>query len=376
MAANAVLVALASATPAQVVPIPTSPGPTAPAATTTTTKPSPLPTTAATTTPTTVVVSTTPAPPSTAPPTTPPPPITTAPETSTTVGVTTTPAPTTTEATTTTSTSTPPGPPPASLSESSVRSYLDALSRSSSNNTTALLDALRPLQDFGMSAEEAAMKGMGRFPIGGQAYYRDDFHEPRSGPPEHPHQGTDIFAAFDTPVRAPVAGVVTFADEGLGGKAAYVTEPDGTWYYMAHLNGFPADLRPGTTVSVGQLVGFTGDTGNAKGGAPHVHFEIHPRGGPAVNPKPILDGWLEEALAAAPSLLAPYRHEASRPLAAIGLARRFEKGMMSTAAPAPSPATVEIDVAADDRRLAAAIVSPLTPPNLRRTDGPPSRSRL
>lgn len=211
---------------------------------------------------------------------------------------------------------------------------------------------------MGVSAEEVLAKGFGRFPVGGPAVYRDDFGEFRAGPPEHPHGGTDIFAAFDAPVRAPAAGVVTFANEGLGGKAAYVTEPDGTWYYLAHLNGFAPGLAPGSTVAVGQVIGFNGDSGNAKGGPPHVHFEVHPKGGAAINPKPLLDQWLADALAAVPELLAPFR-QASRPLAHIGVTRAFDRRLRAEPPPADS-------LAADDGQLAAAFVAPLTPLPLRR----------
>lgn len=268
-------------------------------------------------------------------------------------------ATTTTGPTSSTTTTTRPGPPPASLSESSVRAYLDAASKIGTNNSTAaLLDALRPLYDLGFSAEEVVAQGFGRFPVGGLAYFRDDFGEFRIGPPEHPHAGIDIFAAFNVPVRSPADGVVTFAEEGLGGKAAYVTEPDGTYYYLAHLSGFAPGLVPGSRVTTGQVIGFNGDSGNAKGGAPHVHFEVRPKGGAAVNPKPYLDRWLEEAVAAVPDLLAPFR-QASRPLAAIGVARAFDRRLRAEPAPLDP-------IAADDDLLAAAFVSPLTPLPLRR----------
>lgn len=265
--------------------------------------------------------------------------------------------------------STPDGQPAASsLSNDTVASILDSMARSSPSSTDALLAALRPLQDYGISAIDAAMMGMGRFPVGGAAYYRDDFGDHRDGPPVHPHAGNDIFAAFDTPVRAPAEGRVEFADSGLGGKSATVTEPDGTYYYMAHLNGFAPDLASGSLVKAGQLVGFNGDSGNARGGAPHVHFEIHPKGGAAVNPKPILDQWLADALAAVPTLLAPYSRtiqqggESSRPIIAVGLARHMERGMLDGPSRLMSRPP-DADPAAP-QSVADALVYPLTPARL------------
>ena len=364
MASASLALTLAAPTVAQLTTTPSQPLPTAPGASTTT---APAPGTPATTAPPTSAT-TAPSPVTTAPP----PAITEPPgSTATTVAQptlsTSAPADPSTSSSSTTST-TSKGPPPASLSESSVRSFLDSASRSGTNNsTTALLDALRPLYDMGMTAEEIVAKGFGRFPVGGQAYFRDDFMEYRMGPPEHGHQGTDIFAPFNAPVRAPAAGIVTFAEEGLGGKAAYVTEADGTWYYMAHLNGFPADLRHGSPVSVGQIVGFNGDSGNAKGGVPHVHFEVHPRGGAAVNPKPLLDQWLLDALAAVPQLVVPLREvlvQNTRPMSALSVTRAFDRRMRAEPNPMDSLST-------DDDLLAAAFVSPLTPPALRRDDARP-----
>jgi murein DD-endopeptidase MepM/ murein hydrolase activator NlpD len=106
---------------------------------------------------------------------------------------------------------------------------INSVRRSGARSTKPLLDALRPMQDLGLTSEEAAIAGFGRFPVAGMADWSDDWWEPRFGPPFHLHKGTDIFGARGTPVRAPAAGVVRFEDGGLGGKAAYVTEPDGTF---------------------------------------------------------------------------------------------------------------------------------------------------
>ncbi|MGI8807546.1 MAG: M23 family metallopeptidase [Acidimicrobiales bacterium] len=217
------------------------------------------------------------------------------------------PAATTTVPTGDPKAATPSAPPPPSLSPGQVAEVLRSQQRSGASSTSALVEALRPLQNLGMTAEEALNLGMGQFPMLGVANWTDDWLDPRAGPPVHQHQGNDLFAAFDTPVRAPVDGVVRFEDAGLGGKGAFVTAPDGTYYYMAHLNSFNRDVGNGAAVKQGQIIGYNGDSGNAKGGAPHVHFEIHPRGGGAVDPKPILDAWVAAALARVPELIASFQ---------------------------------------------------------------------
>jgi len=215
-------------------------------------------------------------------------------------------------------------------------SIINSVRRTAGRSTAALLDALRPMQDLGLTAEEAAITGFGHFPVAGAADYRDDWYEARFGPPFHLHEGTDIFADRGTPVRAPFNGVVRFEDSGLGGKAAYVTQPDGTFYYMAHLDGF-ARISSGAAVKQGDVVGYVGDSGNAQGGSPHVHFEVHPRGGAAVNPKPLLDGWLTEAINGASVLLAANSVGVSRAITGAGVLRRFDGQSPTTGGRAVSP---------------------------------------
>ena len=256
--------------------------------------------------------------------------------------------------------------PPASLSPGQVAEVLRSQQRSGASSTSALVEALKPLQNLGMTMDEALTLGMGRFPLLGVANWTDDWLDPRTGPPPHQHQGTDLFAAFDVPVRAPADGVVRFEDAGLGGKGAFVTEPDGTYYYMAHLNAFAKDLPSGARVTQGQVVGYNGDSGNAKGGAPHVHFEIHPRGGAAVNPKPILDAWVAEAMARVPELLASFQPKQEGGATAEAAAEGVPQILMTTGQTrrftAPGiPAPGRERPAADFNR---AVLGPLTPPVL------------
>jgi murein DD-endopeptidase MepM/ murein hydrolase activator NlpD len=214
---------------------------------------------------------------------------------------------------------------------------INSVRRSGPRSTAALFDALRPLLDLGISQQEAAIAAMGHFPVAGETSYTDDWLDPRFTPAFHLHQGTDLFAARGTPVRAPYDGVVRFTEEGAGGKAAYLTVPDGTYYYMAHLDGFARKFSSGSAVKQGDVVGYVGNTGNAFDSSPHVHFEIHPRGGAAVNPKPVLDGWLGEALAALPNLLASYNVDVPRAVTAAGILRRFEKASPGASSPSMAP---------------------------------------
>ncbi len=201
---------------------------------------------------------------------------------------------------------------------------INAVRRTGGRTTSQLLDALQPLLNLGLTGQEAAVTGFGHFPVAGGANWRDDWLEARFGPPFHLHQGTDIFADRGTPVRAVFDGVVRFEDGGLGGKAAYVTLPDGTFYYMAHLESFSRKFSSGAAVKQGDVVGYVGDSGNAAGGGTHVHFEVHPRGGAAVNPKPILDGWIADAVAGAAGLLAANNVGVSRAITSAGALRRFQ----------------------------------------------------
>ena len=188
---------------------------------------------------------------------------------------------------------------------------MNSVRRTGPNDTSELIAALAPLGDYGVSPEEAALIGFGRFPVAGVARYSHDWWFPRFGPGWRLHMGTDIFAAMGTPVRAPSDGRVRLSNGGLGGIAVYVVEPNGTFWYLAHLAGIAEGISEGTSVTVGQVVGFVGDSGNARGGSPHVHAEYHPRGGAAVDPKGILDGMLREATLQAPELINRYADAAA-----------------------------------------------------------------
>ena len=100
------------------------------------------------------------------------------------------------------------------------------------------------------------------------------------------HQGVDLFAAEGTPVVAVSDGFVKRLSYGSRpGWYAVVRHADGIESWYLHLDDdsadgepFPADLVVGDFVSAGTVIGFVGDSGNAAGTEPHVHFELHDRG--------------------------------------------------------------------------------------------------
>lgn len=184
---------------------------------------------------------------------------------------------------------------------------INAVRRSGPSDNAGLLASLVPLQELGLPKADALRVGLGRFPIAGPARYSHDWLFPRYGPGFRFHLGTDVFAAYGTPVRAPVDGVARSADGGLGGLSVKVVMPDGTYFYLAHLSGLAPGFMDGMAVSTGDVVGFVGDSGNARGGAPHLHIGIYPHGGPPIDPKPILDQFLAEAQVRAPALVDAYR---------------------------------------------------------------------
>ncbi|MGH9149748.1 MAG: M23 family metallopeptidase, partial [Acidimicrobiales bacterium] len=129
------------------------------------------------------------------------------------------------------------------------------------------------------------------FPVAGPRAYANGWGAPRmvGTPFEHFHEGTDIFAAADTPLVACERGVVVrVGTDRLGGIKLWLVGASGTRYYYAHLSAFAPGVVDGLVVEAGTLIGSVGSTGNAQGGSPHLHFEVHPAGGPAVNPYPFL----------------------------------------------------------------------------------------
>ena len=127
-----------------------------------------------------------------------------------------------------------------------------------------------PLRIHGESTFQAC-------PVQGPLSLTDSFGAPRPG--GRIHEGNDLFSAPGTPAVAVHSGVVVREGNALGGRAVIVRSSKGYTYY-AHFSRYGAM----GVVSAGDVIGYVGTSGDAKGLIPHVHFEYHPGGGPAIDP--------------------------------------------------------------------------------------------
>jgi murein DD-endopeptidase MepM/ murein hydrolase activator NlpD len=123
----------------------------------------------------------------------------------------------------------------------------------------------------------APTAALSRCPVAG-AKFMNDWGFPRADTGFH--QGNDLMAKRGTSIVAPVSGTVTQGVGSIGGNFFRLVAADGTSYYGAHLNSFGKSGK----VKAGDVLGTVGNTGDAEGGPTHLHFEIHPAGGPAINP--------------------------------------------------------------------------------------------
>jgi murein DD-endopeptidase MepM/ murein hydrolase activator NlpD len=110
---------------------------------------------------------------------------------------------------------------------------------------------------------------------------------PRSG--GRRHKGTDVMAPCGAPVVAVTNGVIIdMHSGGAGGIMLWLRAGNGDVFFYSHLRGYAGGSNTGKRVTTGELIAYNGNTGNARGGPCHVHFEWHPGGGSPVNPYPLL----------------------------------------------------------------------------------------
>jgi hypothetical protein len=161
---------------------------------------------------------------------------------------------------------------------------------------------------LGLSAglAAAAAKPVPRlvFPVVGSVTYTDDFGAPRGN---GAHQGNDLLAPRRALAVAAESGKVKFwTSSSRAGCMLYLYGDSGTTYLYVHLNNdltakndnrglacepgvaFAPGLKSGQRVEAGEWIAYVGDSGDADGGSPHLHFEVHPGDGAAVSPYPYL----------------------------------------------------------------------------------------
>ena len=137
------------------------------------------------------------------------------------------------------------------------------------------------------------------FPVIGKVSYSDSFGAPRDGGARS-HEGVDIMGAKMQPLVAAAAGTITrlTIPQPSYGYSLVITDDEGWSYHYLHINNdtpgtddgqaalehvFASGLERGDRVNAGQLVAYLGDSGNAEGTAPHLHFELHDPTGVPVN---------------------------------------------------------------------------------------------
>jgi hypothetical protein len=138
------------------------------------------------------------------------------------------------------------------------------------------------------------------FPVEGPVRFSNDFGAPRSGGRQH--KGNDLMGTKLQKLLATRDGVVTFVRHDTStnsGNMLVLRDAEGWEYWSMHINNdtpgtddgrnargwaFASGIASGSRVVQGQHLAFLGDSGNAEGTAPHLHFELHPPSGEAINP--------------------------------------------------------------------------------------------
>lgn len=168
------------------------------------------------------------------------------------------------------------------LADEKVRAILDARRQAAlqSGSFTAGATVFQRYGTAGFLSSGVYLDGSIICPVLGSTAFGDTWGAPRSG--GRRHEGVDMLGPTGLPLVAVVSGAVTFKTGLLGGLVATLEGDNGNTYFYGHLSAYEGADR---SVGQGEVIGYLGDTGNAQG-TPHLHFEIRPNRGRAVNPYP------------------------------------------------------------------------------------------
>jgi murein DD-endopeptidase MepM/ murein hydrolase activator NlpD len=161
---------------------------------------------------------------------------------------------------------------PATASDESSTTTIQTTTTQATTTTTTHPPAPPPIVTEGKTC-----------PVNAATTFTDSWGAPRSGDREH--KGVDMVAAREAPLVAIESGTIArTAESTLGGISIYLTGISGNRYYYAHLDSLAPGIVGGVSVSVGDLVGYNGSSGNATYDTPHLHFQYAPPGGTWINP--------------------------------------------------------------------------------------------
>jgi peptidoglycan hydrolase-like protein with peptidoglycan-binding domain len=156
------------------------------------------------------------------------------------------------------------------------------------DQSTAQALGLQPLGTPAAPPPAASSVTLQAFPVQRPCGYVNTWLQSRGG--GRIHEGTDVIAKEGQEVYAVADGRITrrywVESAALTGNGLRITAPDGTYFFYAHLLDVAPGIELGVPVKAGQLIGHVGKTGNTT--VAHLHFEVHPGGGAAIDPTPVL----------------------------------------------------------------------------------------
>jgi murein DD-endopeptidase MepM/ murein hydrolase activator NlpD len=163
-----------------------------------------------------------------------------------------------------------------------------AIKRFQRQNGLAITGAMNAQTAYKLGLIEGPAMQLSVFPVQGPCSFVDTWHDPRGA--DRLHIGVDIIAPKGNLVYAVADGTITrtyhVGRDKLSGNGVRLTMADGTYFFYGHFDTIAPGIEVGVQVKAGQVIGTIGATGNTS--TPHLHLEIHPGGGDAINPYPIM----------------------------------------------------------------------------------------
>ena len=163
-----------------------------------------------------------------------------------------------------------------------------ALQKFQTANGLEITGSLTPPTAIKLGLISAPSVQISVFPVQGLCSYENTWHAPRGT--NRLHLGVDIIAKEGNLLYAVADGTITkmysAASDKLAGNGVRLTKADGTYFFYGHMLRVADGITIGTQVKAGQVVGYLGKTGGTT--TPHLHLEVHPLGGEAIDPTPVV----------------------------------------------------------------------------------------